>query len=600
VASRVRPRKIKVEPVLQAAPATERTVPPRDRRMQAVRRRLVDRWGIIAPHSLVLVGLYLLFALLARALTFGRVQRSALLYALIALAGLLFVGMIVAFAWTLWRALRELGGREARDGWRPILAGAFGAGLCLLTLPRLFSKDVLSYLVYGRAFGAYGLNPYTTTPNNMQFDFNFRLIDWHDAVSVYGPVWTLLCTALYKVVAPLATTNIWGYIVSFRMLGLAFHLGNAALIWLILGHLHPRDQLAGTIFYAWNPLALIEFAGNGHNDAGLIFFLLAAIAALVAERPRPWLVALLLALSVLTKFITLLIVPAYLLLLWRTTPPEYGRDLGRWLARVRRRRVPATGDGAVSTPPSATGRVDWRLFRARVLAFGTAGAVGLGTFAILWAPFASALRNPLFLLGSSAASKYENSLLQLVYWSVRGLFAAVLPSGVNAEIAGVLVMTAGRLAFLAIWLVLTWRSRDVTSWLHSSFWILSGYLVLATPWFWPWYVTWLVALAPLVSGRLVTATTFTFSASVLVFYVLWGNQLPFDRGSVYPVHNVVAFGLPMLALWLQLRRGGAAEAPIYAPQAADVDALPHDGDGTPGRAQTERARARRAAPAPIK
>jgi hypothetical protein len=115
----------------------------------------------------------------------------------------------------------------------------------------------------------------------LQFDFNFRLIDWHDAVSVYGPVWTLLCTALYKVVAPLATTNIWGYIVSFRGLGPRLPPGNAALIWFILGRLRPRDRVAGTIFYAWNPLTLIEFAGNGHNDAGLVFFLL-------ARSRRPW------------------------------------------------------------------------------------------------------------------------------------------------------------------------------------------------------------------------------------------------------------------------------------------------------------------------
>jgi len=430
---------------------------------------------------------------------------------------------------TLWQALRTLSTIQIADGWKPILLATLGAGAALVTLPRLFSKDVLSYLVYGRAFGAYGLNPYTTTPNNMQFDFNFRLIDWHDAVSVYGPVWTLLCTALYKIVAPLAATNIWGYIASFRMLGLAFHLGNAALIWFILGHLRPRDQIAGTIFYAWNPLALIEFAGNGHNDAGLVFFLLAAIAAAVPERRRPWLIALCLALSVLTKFITLLIIPAYLLMLWRTT----SNANGRWISRER------------------------------VLAWTRAGVVGLTACVILWAPFAAALRNPLFLFDSSAASKYDNSLLQLVYWSLRGVFSAVLPAGESHDIANILVLTGGRVAFLILWALLTWRSLDLTSWLRGSFWILFTYLVLATPWFWPWYVTWLVGLAPIVGGRRSTAVTLTFSASVLVLYVMWGNQLPFDRGSVLPLHNFIAFGLPLLVLWLQLRRGGAGDQPVY-------------------------------------
>ena len=499
-------------------------------RWSAIRDGIIDRWGPIAPYAIATTILHTIFVLLARVITFGRVQQSTLLYVMISLASLIFIVMVAVMVRALWQALRALSESSEPTGWRPILLGALGAGLALLTLPRLFSKDVLSYLVYGRAFGAYGLNPYTTTPSNMQFDFNFRLIDWHDAVSVYGPVWTLLCTVLYKVVAPLATTHIWGYIVSFKALGLAFHLGNAALIWFILGRLRPREQVAGTIFYAWNPLALIEFAGNGHNDAGLVFFLLAAIAAAVAERRRTWLVVLCLSLSVLTKFITLLIIPAYLLYLWRSTPAPPGRVFSK----------------------------------ARVLALAQAAAVGVATFVLLWLPFAEALRNPFFLFDSSAASKYDNSLLQVLHWSLRGLFSAVLPAGTSSEVANLLVMTAGRVTFLILWALLTWRSRDLVSWLRGSFWIFFAYLVLATPWFWPWYVTWLVGLAPLVAGRRSTAATLAFSASVLVIYLLWGNQLPFDRGSLLPLHNIVAFGLPLLVLWLQLRRGGAADEPVYA------------------------------------
>lgn len=505
-------------------------------RWSTLRAALVERWGPIAPYALATTMIYTIFAILARLITFGRVQRSILLYIMIGLASLIFIVMIAVMVRALWQALRALSDRRESGGLRPILLGTLGAGVALLTLPRLFSKDVLSYLVYGRAFGAYGLNPYTTTPSNMQFDFNFRLIDWHDAVSVYGPVWTLLCTALYKVVAPLATTHIWGYIVSFKMLGLAFHLGNAALIWFILGRLRPRDQVAGTIFYAWNPLALIEFAGNGHNDAGLVFFLLTAVAAAVTARPRTWLVVLFLSLSVLTKFITLLIIPAYLLYLWRSTPAAPGRVFSR----------------------------------ARVLAIVQAGIVGLVTFVVLWLPFAEALRNPLFLFDSSAASKYDNSLLQLLYWSLSGIFSAILPAGTSSQVANLLVMTAGRVTFLILWALLTWRSRDLESWLRGSFWIFFTYLVLATPWFWPWYVTWLVGLAPLVAGRRSTAATLAFSASVLIIYVMWGNQLPFDRGSLLPLHNVVAFGLPLLVLWLQLRRSGAADAPVYAQAPAET------------------------------
>lgn len=518
-----------------AAPGTEAAGGWRARPLRAFGRRLAARWGPLAPHAVATIACYGLFALLARLITFGRVERSVALYAGIAVAGVVFVLMVGLLARGLWLALRAADGLAAQGApggaaFGPILVGTLGAGLWLLTVPRLFSKDVLSYLVYGQAYAVYGLNPYTTSPNYMQFDFNFRLIDWYDAISVYGPVWTLLCAALYKVVAPIATTNIWGYIVAFRALGLAFHLANAALIWYILGRVRPRDRVAGTLFYAWNPLALIEFAGNGHNDVALITFLLGAVAAWVAPRRRPWLVALLLTLSVLTKFITLLVVPAYALLLWRTSPAGAGR---------------------------------WRS-RARALAWARAVAVALATSALFWAPFAGALRNPFFLLDATALSRYDNSLLQLVYLTVRSALALVLAPELSGQIANQLVKGVGRLAFLGIFLLLTWRTRDTAGWLRASFWILFAYLILATPWFWPWYVTWLVALAPLVGTRLATAAALTFSASVLVIYVMWGNTLPFDRASLFPAHNIVAFGLPPLILWLQLRRGGAAGRPVYA------------------------------------
>jgi hypothetical protein len=523
-----------------AAPAAEAAGAGDGGAIPALYRRAAERWGRLAAYGGLTVACYALFALLARLISFGRVEPGILLYLAVMGAGAIFVAMIALLARTLWVALRGTADLADPAARRTILLTALAAGLCLITVPRLFSKDVLSYLVYGQAFGVYGLNPYTTSPNHMQFDFNFRLIDWHDSVSVYGPVWTLLCTALYKVTAPLATSHIWGYIVGFRALGLAFHLGNAALIWSILGRLRPRQRIAGTLFYAWNPLALIEFAGNGHNDAGLVFFLLAAIAAHLAPRRRPWLVALFLTLSILTKFITLLVVPAYLLLLWRTTPAAPGR----WFSR------------------------------ARVAAWAQAGAVAVATFAIFWAPFASALRNPTFLLDATAMSRYDNSLLQLVFWVVRSLLDLVLPSDLSTQLAGQGVKLVGRAVFLILWVVMTWRTRNTDSWLRASFWILFGYLVLATPWFWPWYVTWLVALAPLVATRLATAVTLTFSVSVLVIYVMWGNILPFDRGSVYPIHNIVAFGLPLLMLWLQLRRHGPSDQPVYCARGEQRRALP--------------------------
>src|SRR5258708_3950001 len=59
---------------------------------------------------------------------------------------------------------------------------------------------------------------------------------------------------------------------------------NCVLIWAILGKIAPARCLPGTVLYAWNPLALVELAGNGHNDGLLICLLLLASWLLVQQR----------------------------------------------------------------------------------------------------------------------------------------------------------------------------------------------------------------------------------------------------------------------------------------------------------------------------
>jgi hypothetical protein len=63
--------------------------------------------------------------------------------------------------------------------------------------------------------------------------------------------------------------------------------------------------------FAWNPLVLLETAQNGHNDIVMIFFLLAALWTLTTGK-EAWAIPLL-ALSVLVKFVTILIAPLLIL-----------------------------------------------------------------------------------------------------------------------------------------------------------------------------------------------------------------------------------------------------------------------------------------------
>src|SRR5208337_4030947 len=69
--------------------------------------------------------------------------------------------------------------------------------------------------------------------------------------------------------------------------------------------------------YAWNPCVLISFAMSGHHDSLAIFTLLAAILFVILRKPA--LSLSFLALSVISKFFSVLLLPVIL----RRTRPAY-------------------------------------------------------------------------------------------------------------------------------------------------------------------------------------------------------------------------------------------------------------------------------------
>jgi hypothetical protein len=63
------------------------------------------------------------------------------------------------------------------------------------------------------------------------------------------------------------------------------------LIWVLLRLLKFYGRNSGDIvFYAWNPLVIVEIAGSGHHDACVVALLLAAaLFALTAHQGKQFL-----------------------------------------------------------------------------------------------------------------------------------------------------------------------------------------------------------------------------------------------------------------------------------------------------------------------
>src|SRR5512137_710015 len=194
------------------------------------------------------------------------------------------VGLALLFGLYLW-ALRLVMPKNdeasplAIGGRFVIVTGAALAVLLLFSYP-VDAIDVFVYAIYTRGWGLYGLNPLATAP--AQFPGNDPWVglaaEWASAPSPYGPVWQVLSLGAYFA----GGGDFLRQVYALKILMILAYLGCGALIYLILKQRRPEWAVAGMVAFAWNPLVLLEVAQNGHNDIVMIFFLLAAVWALIA------------------------------------------------------------------------------------------------------------------------------------------------------------------------------------------------------------------------------------------------------------------------------------------------------------------------------
>src|SRR5436190_920990 len=79
-----------------------------------------------------------------------------------------------------------------------------GLHVLFLLAPPLLSQDVFSYIAYARLGVEHGLSPYTHSPVDIPHDAVFAFAGSKDAVSVYGPAFTLLTYPLSPLGVPAA------------------------------------------------------------------------------------------------------------------------------------------------------------------------------------------------------------------------------------------------------------------------------------------------------------------------------------------------------------------------------------------------------------
>ncbi len=143
--------------------------------------------------------------------------------------------------------------------------------------PPMALTDIFNYVNYGRMEIVHHLNPYTTYPIlEPHNDPSYALSNWHQLLSPYGPLFTLLTFAL----VPLGVAaSFW----AIKAVLVAASLGTILLVWRC-AQLLELDPVKAIVLVGLNPIVLVWGLGGDHNDFLIVFAIVLGFYLLLRAR----------------------------------------------------------------------------------------------------------------------------------------------------------------------------------------------------------------------------------------------------------------------------------------------------------------------------
>ena len=245
------------------------------------------------------------------------------------------------------------------------------------------------------------------------------------------------------------------------------------------------QELSALIFFAWNPLILMQGPGNGHND--MVFMVLVVLGIVLWQRRLWWGAAVALTLAALAKATALLMIPLFAVVLLTNEPT--------WRQRIIK------GLGAL--------------------------LIGLVTTYLIYSvlgPLSEVLQGVSAMLTTRRGFAIASGL--------RMVLREIIPR----DVAETLPRTAGRYVFLVFYtwlLVQLWRNK--LNLVTAGFLAYFSQLMLGRT-FRIWYPTWLVPLAAIYLTPATSWRTLLFGLtaelSIINYFVVWRwwlRDLPWGR-----------------------------------------------------------------------
>jgi hypothetical protein len=356
------------------------------------------------------------------------------------------------------------------------IAAVVAVQAILFLSPPLELTDVFNYINYGRMEMVHHLNPYTTIPAlEPHGDPSYDLSNWHNLLSPYGPIFTLITFA----VVPL---GIAGALWAFKGLLMVASLATILLVWKC-ARLLGRDPVQAIVLVGLNPIVLVWGLGGDHNDFLTVFCIVLGI---------------------------------YLLLRAPAANGALGASGGGRWARVRAWLVPLAplelGAGAAfvaaSTMKASAGILIPVVLASQLRAPRRLVQVALGMVLaglVLGACSVAAFGPHLPDLGAQARLVIGLSLPNLLGL---GLGLGGETETLRTAMNGVLVLSVLACGVVA------WRRRDVVT---TAGWATVALLVTLS-WVLPWYVLWVLPMAALSRSRTLRVVALAMGAYLILIW----------------------------------------------------------------------------------
>jgi alpha-1,6-mannosyltransferase len=194
---------------------------------------------------------------------------------------------LIALAFTAITVLYLIALRALRHGFPRALPIAVGgsalAAFGVIWQMPLFSPDAVHFAADVRTLWVHGTYPASDegTPAKQDDPLARDVVVFANDPSSYGPV----SYAVGGLAIPLGGESLRASLFAHKVLSGLFLLGIAAIAGLIARRV-GRDGALAAGFIGLNPLMLLEFPGDGHNDTIMVFFAMAALYLAIGHGPR--------------------------------------------------------------------------------------------------------------------------------------------------------------------------------------------------------------------------------------------------------------------------------------------------------------------------